>query len=351
MLLFGCFIHLYICKDKFVEFKKGIIKIMKTTFKTLSLIVLVAILASCNKEDYEPQKYKITMGLSIFAKDGKVGTTTVVEENYNVYTAYAIDSIKATSEEILDMLPAGNFLRTSIDRSYRASTAYKKMDGEVVTYKFPRVYSLNSNEQLYFLKNDEKIAMKSDLAATNYGVIHSVHIDGDQEVFCGFFGQPSYDSYGNSYLAPKAAFYWDGKDNVVTPMLPSISYGNFNGVSCVYKSGDDIYLGIKVDFPIYMKNNETVCLDEENYGEVSQIKIINGDVYAIGFYNKKNEKTSGHTACYWKNEELVELEDNAVAEDIFIDGEDVYVVGSKGNYIGNYKACYWKNKERVMIGV
>ncbi|MDT0689693.1 hypothetical protein RM549_07840 [Salegentibacter sp. F188] len=51
----------------------------------------------------------------------------------------------------------------------------------------------------------------------------------------------------------------------------------------------------------------------------------------------------GHTACYWLNGELHELEDNARAIGILIDGEEIYISGATGYEPYNYKSCYWKN--------
>ena len=126
------------------------------------------------------------------------------------------------------------------------------------------------------------------------------------------------------------------------------NYFYFNGVSCIHKSGSDVYVAGKMDFPMYWKNSEMVRL-HENYGEVNQIKVAGNDVYAVGFYNKKNSNSTNHTACYWKNGTLVELEDGAVAYSIFIDGNDIYTAGAKGRFNAEYKACYWKNGKRVML--
>ena len=183
---------------------------------------------------------------------------------------------------------------------------------------------------------------------TALGVIHSVYVDDDEEIFSGFFGQRGINNTGE-VLDPKVAFYWDGAKKIVNPKMPD-NYYYFSGVTCVHKSGDDVYLGGKMDFPMYWKNGETVRLGDK-YGEVAQIKVIDDDVYAVGFFNKRNSSRSGHTACYWKNGEITELEDNAVAEDIFIDGEDIYVVGARGVSVGTYQACYWKNGKRIMLKV
>jgi hypothetical protein len=77
--------------------------------------------------------------------------------------------------------------------------------------------------------------------------------------------------------------------------------------------------------------------------------VTGSNDYAAGYYNKANSNSTGHTACYWKNSELFELEDDAQAYGIFIDGTDVCVAGSTGNVPTQYSACYWKNGIRVNL--
>ncbi|HRG82793.1 MAG TPA: hypothetical protein PLO99_09770, partial [Chitinophagaceae bacterium] len=54
-------------------------------------------------------------------------------------------------------------------------------------------------------------------------------------------------------------------------------------------------------------------------------------------------------ACYWKNGTVVPLTSttatgsDATAEDIFVQGTDVYVVGGEKSATGFYVARYWKN--------
>ncbi len=314
---------------------------MKTLFKTFILILAVSF-ASCNMFDGPEQKdFKTTTALSIFVKDGKVGVSSLVNENYNIYTEYWIDSAKTDLAGLTALLPAGNYFRTSVDRNYWASTVYRKTNGEAITYKFLRSYSLYPDNQLVYYKGDERLQMDT----TALGAIHAIDA-ADAEVFTGFFGREKYYEAG-SYLAPRVAFSWDGSGKITILPMPS-NYFYFNGVSAVHKAGNDVYVAGKMDFPMYWKNKEVVRL-HENYGEVNQIKVVGNDVYTVGFYNKKNSNSTNHTACYWINNTLVELEDSAIAYSIFIVGKDVYVAGATGRYDGEYQACYWKNGKKVML--
>lgn len=309
---------------------------MKTIIKTLMLLIISTLVVSCNK-DNEPelQEYRNTTALSIFVNDGKEGLSTLVSENYSVYTEFWIDGKKSDFEKLTALLPAGNYFRTSINNEYRATTVYRKKSGEVVTYQFPRNYSLYNDDLLTYYKGGERFKMDT----TALGAIHSVDASGEQ-VFAGFFGRQSYSETG-AYLQPNKAFYWDGKSKITILPMPT-NYFYFTGVSCVYKFGEDVYVAGKMDFPMYWKNKEMVRLND-NYGEVNQITTQGSDVYAVGFYNKRNSNSTGHTACYWINNTLVELEDDAIAYSIFLIGKDVYVAGAKGRFPAEYKACYWKN--------
>ena len=97
---------------------------------------------------------------------------------------------------------------------------------------------------------------------------------------------------------------------------------------------------------MYWKNTDPVVLDKR-FGEVWQITKSGSDIYAVGLINKYNSNSTGHTACFWKNGTLYELEDNAQAYGIFLDGNDIYVTGSVGKVPAHYRPCYWKNGVRV----
>lgn len=314
--------------------------------KTTSILIILTafLLAGCSKnDDFEMDNIKMSTVLSIMVKDGKAGMTTLVNDNYNVTTEYLIDNTKTDAQALQAFMPKGSFYRTTIDNYYLASTLYKNNEGTIVEYKFPRIYSFEPGNQFIYFKNGERFAM--DTLALGY--FHSVDA-AENEVFAGFFGTREIYING-SYLLPAKAFYREGTGKITVLPMPDKNL-NFNGVSCVHRSGNNIYVGGLMDFPMYWKNKEIVQLNEK-YGEVNQIFTVGNDVYAVGFYNKANSKTTGHTACYWKNGLLTELEDNAVGYSIFIDGNDIYVGGAVGRFDAEYKACYWKNGKRVLLPV
>ncbi len=311
--------------------------------KTTTLLLLTAILfAGCSREEeFQTEKFRMSTVLSIIVHDGKVGMSSLVNENYDIKTEYWIDSTKTDADGLKEFMPPGTHFRTSIDKYYLASTIFRKKDGTIVEYKFPRIYSHDPGNQLIYFKDGERFAI--DTLA--FGTIHSADA-ADGEVFAGFTGRFQTDVTG-TYLLPERAFYINKTGKITHLPMPD-DYTYFNGVSCVHQAGNDVFTGGLMNYPMYWKNKNIVRLND-NYGEVNQILTAGNDVYAVGFYNKSNSTSTAHTACYWKNGILTVLEDNAVAWSIFIDGTDIYVGGATGRFDAEYKACYWKNGKKVML--
>lgn len=312
--------------------------------RTIGLItVLFAILLTSCKMMNEPylENFKSTTAIAIFAKDGKVGVTTLVNENYYISTEYWIDTTKTTAADLKELLPVGASYRTSIDNYSLATTVFRKLDGTLAEYKFLRQYTFDPMYQLFYFKDGNRVSMDT----TALGVIQYVHA-GKDEIVSGFFARRDYFEAGPVYSAA-VPFYWDGKNKPVILPMPN-DYFYFKGTSCIHRTGKDVYVGGDMDFPMYWKNDKMVRLSDK-YGLVRQIQTQGPDVYAVGYYNKNNSSSTGHTACYWLNGELIELEDNAIAYSIFLAGKDVYVAGAIGRYDAEYKACYWKNGKRYML--
>lgn len=314
---------------------------MKKIIEVFTVLFCIA-MVSCNVDAPDVPNFKSTTGLSIVVNNGKVGVSSLVNENNVVHTEYWIDDAITDTIKFHALMGPGNYYRTSIDNRYLASSVFKNAENRMVTYKFNRYYSLNQNAQLFYYKNDK--LHKMDTIAL--GAISAVDIS-HGEIFAGFFGEKTYFEAG-PYQAPNTPFYWEGDKKITKLPLPE-KINRFSGVSCIHKSAaGDVYVGGMMDYPMYWKNKEVVKLNEL-YGEVNQIITVGADVYAVGFYNKRNSNSSGHTACYWKNGVIVEIEDDAIGHGIYIDGKDVYVCGAKGRVPVQYVACFWKNGKRVNL--
>jgi hypothetical protein len=124
--------------------------------------------------------------------------------------------------------------------------------------------------------------------------------------------------------------------------------------SSVFVSGNDVYVvgheNITTWTPILWKNGVAQRLTDGNhYAMATSVYIYNDDVYVVGYETNKQGKC---VAKLWKNgvgKNLTNGTFNAIAESIFVSNENVYVVGweeneqSANNY-GNIKvAKLWKN--------
>lgn len=315
---------------------------MKTT-KNVMCLLIIFMTVSCTKDNIgfeENTRNQYSCAFSIIANQNKVLVSGYLNTDSEFKTKYWIDSLNADSVTFISSLDNGSTYKEPVDELYRTVSVHKTLNGETDIYKFDQG-SFIDDGKIFYYKNNEIVRM--DTSAT--GTITSVCILNDKLFFAGYFSEKRYSETGE-ILSPKTPFFWDGNSTLINLPLPDDAF--FQGISCVYVDKEDYYTGGLMGFPMYWKNTEPTTLSAL-YGEVHQVIVSESDVYAVGFYNKSNSNSTGHTACYWKNGELFELEDNAQAYGIYIDGNDIYVSGSTGYVPAQYKACYWKNGVRVNL--
>lgn len=313
---------------------------MKTT-KNVIYLLIIFVTVSCTKdnlESVENTSNQYSSAFSIIVNHDKVLVSGYVNTDPEFRTKYWIDSLNTDSVIFISSLDNGSTYKKPVDELYRKISVHKTLNGENDVYKFDQG-SFIDDGKIFYYKNNEIVRM--DTYAT--GTIASVCFLNDKPFFAGYFSEKGYSEAGET-LVPKTPFFWDGNSTLINLPLPDNTF--FKGISCVYVDEEDYYTGGLMNVPMYWKNTEPITLSTL-YGEVHQIIVSESDVYAVGFYNKSNNNSTGHTACFWKNGELFELEDNAQGYGIYIDGNDVYVSGSTGNVPSLYKACYWKNGFRV----
>lgn len=303
----------------------------------LALFLILFLLISCKKSD-DKQEH-LSKGLSIIVNEGHVAISGYRSFVGEVSTIYWLDGLKTDAATFIKNIPNGTFYRKAIDDKSRISFEYKNKSGAKESYQMDQG-SFLLDPVMYYYKNNVKVKMNSD----SVGVLRTMAMYNDKPLFAGMYGKLS-ENFGGSSLAIGKPFYWNG---VSAPEeLPLPSKGIFKEVTAIFQgSPNTIYIGGNCGFPVYWKNKELVVLDDR-YGEVLQITQSNNDIYAVGLINKHQSNSTGHTACYWKNGVLHELEDNAQASGIYINGEDVYVTGSTGDVPVNYKPCFWKNGVRI----
>ena len=107
---------------------------------------------------------------------------------------------------------------------------------------------------------------------------------------------------------------------------------NVNG-SNIYAGG--YFIDGENQYACYWANGNKVILGE---GEITDIKIVNGSVYATGF-------DENWDAVYWEDGKKTVLQGNdTYSYSIFVRSGDVYVSGSFAN-----GSCYWKNGSKINL--
>lgn len=122
---------------------------------------------------------------------------------------------------------------------------------------------------------------------------------------------------------------------------------------CVYVSGNDVYVGGTrtpqasiVNRAVIWKNGVAQYLNNGEFNSIVTKILVNGnDVYAVGQDNVAGNGTG--RAVIWKNGVPTYLTDgvgsDAMANDIFIDGTDIYVCGRRSTPGSGEKVQVWKN--------
>lgn len=325
----------------FILNRKFLPRPARKSFLMVIALVFTGLLAGCEKDDPAANRGPLAVGYSILVNEGNVLVSGLRSDNDQVETRYWINGENADRSAFTELVGKESGYRQAIDEQFRTVYQYKDREGVIQDYRFSQGAPADEGRILYY-KNDSMVRMDSD----SIGVMSSVAFYDDNPVFAGSLGEMSSNISGTMVFFPRKAFVWDGHSPLTELELPEEST-LYWGVSTVYSGGpEEWYTGGLCGVPMYWKNADPVVLDER-FGEVWQITRSGPDVYAAGLINKYNSNSTGHTACFWKNGELHELEERAQAYGIFVDGDDIYVSGAVGNTPGEYKPCYWKNGVRV----
>jgi len=127
------------------------------------------------------------------------------------------------------------------------------------------------------------------------------------------------------------------KNGNVERLTDGRSHGNGNSV---FVHNDNIYVAGFDDCPrVLWKNGKKQNISE--FRHIYSVHISNGDIYLVG-------ESHNLGAGLWKNgyfQTLTRVDDkrNSQATSVFVYGEDVYVAGYEGGFIGNPVALLWKN--------
>lgn len=305
---------------------------------------IILVFTACDNDDSDNniQTQLTAGGYSMVLADNSLLISGYGWKHGELASRFWVDTESVDASTFDTHVPKQTLYRKAIDENYRTNYIYKDSQGKNQYYQFDQG-SLAENGRIFYYKNDVLTFMDND----SIGTVSSVAFHNDKPYFAGAFGEITSSEGGNS-LHPSIPFIWDGNDHITTLSLPDQT-SNFQGISSIFvENPETVYVAGLCGIPMYWENTTPVILDQR-YGEVWQVTKSGEDIYAVGLVNKHNSNSMGHTACYWKNGELHELEDNAVAFGIFIDGDDVYVCGTYGNTPVDYKPCYWKNGIRIEL--
>lgn len=319
-------------------------KSQKALSQVFVFLICLTFLAGCKKNNSIEINEPLAGGYSILVQHDEVLVSGFKSLNGTVSSKFWINGQNSDQTTFEAHLENQSSYRQAINEHFRRVFIYKNSNGALQTYQFDQG-SLQEKGKIFYYKDDAMVSMDSD----SIGNISVVDFHEGDPYFAGFLGKVTASETGD-VLRPLTPFVWDGQSSMALLSLPAQTVW-FQGISTIYvDSPDEIYAGGLCGVPMYWKNNETVVLDQR-YGEVWQITKSGSDVYAVGLVNKYDSNSTGHTACYWKNGELHELEDDAQAFGIVIDGDDIYIAGAIGNVPASYKPCYWKNGVRVDLPI
>ncbi len=304
--------------------------------KRLAILCIMSAIISCANDD--DIVTEISLSQSIFVNNGKILISGLRNSNNNSTTKFWIDNVVTDATTFMNSLKIGALYRGSVDNSFRKTFVNKTSSNQADVYNFYQTAFMVDTSVSYY-KNNNPVTT----TISNPGVLSAINSFEGALFFSGYVSEETSTEAGASFK-PSIPFFWDGNSSIVE--LPISQELFFRGTSCVFVDKENFYVGGKTSFPMYWRNTEMIKLGDL-FGEVNQIILSEGNTYAVGFYNKNDSNSTGNTACYWINGELVELEDHAQANGIYIDGNDIYVCGSKGNVPLEYSACYWKNGMRV----
>ncbi|MBW7891769.1 MAG: hypothetical protein H3C48_12265 [Chitinophagaceae bacterium] len=173
----------------------------------------------------------------------------------------------------------------------------------------------------------------------DYGDAMSVFVR-DKDVYVAGYTRPKTGSKSTATL-------W--VNNTPRPLTFS---GDYSIANAVYVSGNDVYVAGyevsgKTSTSIIWKNGVREALDADGYPTaLYDIFVSGGDVYAAG--TGTDNTTKMNFAAYWKNGVFTKLttgETNTYANSIFVKDNNVYIAGSdyiRGN-VGHLAPMLWIN--------
>lgn len=104
------------------------------TYKTLSLLLILFVTISCEKDDSELSQF--SSAYSIIVNNGKVLVSGWENINTHNSSVFWIDTFRDNSSNFNKFLVKGNIYKSPIDESGRDTYVYKSLSGETEVFKF-----------------------------------------------------------------------------------------------------------------------------------------------------------------------------------------------------------------------
>jgi hypothetical protein len=223
-------------------------------------------------------------------------------------------------------------------------------------YQFPTSISVSGNNVYYSnwygWKNGTKIFLPGNPVASSGSIgggVVSTFTVGNDVYFAG------YDTLGSAVV-------WKNNTMSIVSLFNGHSSNDNPIISCMFVSGEDVYVGGMLGDGLYWKNgtaNYLPRLDGAVVGEVSSVFVSGNDIYTAGIILPRG---NSYGAAYWKDTVMHTLQvttppgviTSYATTSIFVSGTDIYVAGNSLTFdpsTNAYRdsAIYWKNGVEIPL--
>lgn len=258
-------------------------------------------------------------------QDSAEVTITVIEEQIDIYVA---------GYETINGKQVATYWKNGVPQPLSDGTSNSESTALVVHNS--DVYVLvEDGYALKYWKNDQENIIYNQLGT--YGNARDMMVTENGDVYIA----------GSRPVGGAAvATYW--KNGVATSLI----HDNYSYATGIAISGNDVYVsgfstetntGSSKPIALYWKNGVPVTLtDGSLYGYATKLAVVGNDVHVVGY---EHDEVGNWSARYWKNGDVIPLPNGVDASDIFMVGDDAYVVGRAGQTVK-----YWKNGVHVEVG-
>lgn len=309
-----------------------------------SLLLAFTFLMSCSKDDGpapipEQESLILTSSNSVIS-DGETVLFTVKVNNSPIENATIYIEGHAITDYEHTFIEPGSYTVIAKKEGYKDSETLTITVNEVLVDVYVAGYEhVNGKKTATYWKNGVAHHLTS---GTNSAEAKKIIIHNNDVYILVVEDYKTIKYWKNdqeNHVYTEASGYTSARDMVITE----------NGD--VYIAGSSREAGVQT--AKYWKNGLVTNLPHNNFSYATGIAVNGNDVYVSGYSMDANTHNAMRTALYWKNGVVVELSDGSVgttATKIAISGNDVHVVGSVADGTAQqWNAKYWKNEEEINL--